>query len=121
MDGLGGPVLAAELDIGIDRRDVFCLRRQPRNADVEGRFLMPCDGMPVSADLDVPDARIGELRRPLAEGNLDSGEIDTAVEHMLLEALIEIDPALPADGVRDDGHDIKFRGIHKTLISSVEF
>jgi hypothetical protein len=89
LHGFRGPALHTELNIGVDRRDIFRIRWQARNPNVQGILFVPYQRAGVSPDLDMVDVRIAELKWPIAEFDLDCRKLDSGIKHLLFERIIE--------------------------------
>ena len=107
INGFGSPILAPEVNVGINCRDVFGLWRKTRDADVESAFLVPNDRAAIGTDYGVIHTLIGHLWFAVTEDYLNRSQIDAAVQHVLFEALIERQAALPSDRIGQDSNNVE--------------
>jgi hypothetical protein len=74
MNGLRGPAGLAEMNVGVEGPDKFCVMREPRNRDVQAVFLRPCESRRAHGDMGDTRrlAEIGKIVATLAVGGLDN-------------------------------------------------
>jgi hypothetical protein len=83
MNGLRSPSGLAEMNVGIEGPDIFCVMREPGNPDIQAVFLRPCESRRAHGNMRDAHmlAEIGKIVATRAVGDLDgrAGEEDAGI------------------------------------------